>query len=176
MSGMIVWITGLPSSGKSTLARGMISALRERELAAVWLDSDDLRSVLTPNATYSPAERDQFYAALAHLAGLVSDAGAIAVVSATASKRAYRDAARARVDRFAEIWLTCDMAELRRRDSKGLYARAAAGELDNVPGAGATYEPPEHAELVLDSGRDSPAELVAAATRWLDSALAPETT
>lgn len=176
MNGMVVWITGLPSSGKSTLARQLIADLRERGRAAVWLDSDDLRAVLTPDATYSAAERDQFYAALGHLAALVSDGGAIAVVSATASKRAYRDAVRERVPRFAEVWLQCDMDELRRRDTKGLYARAAAGELDNVPGAGARYEPPEHAELILDSGKQSPAELTASVRRWLDSALGEETT
>ncbi len=166
--GAVVWITGLPSSGKTTLADGIVSAMRARGLPVVWLDSDELRAVMTPDATYSDHERDVFYRSLGYFAKLVSDGGALAVVSATAMKRRYRDQVRDMVPRFAEVWLHCDAHELLRRDSKGLYRGADRGELHNVPGIDAAYEPPDNAELVLDSHAHSPAELVDAACRWID--------
>ena len=103
--GSILWITGLPASGKTTLARSMVEAIQARGQVTLWLDSDDLRKVLTPQATYSDQERDLFYASIAHIAYLAAQGGAVAIISATATKRAYRDALREKCRSFAEIFL-----------------------------------------------------------------------
>lgn len=150
--GPVAWLTGVPASGKTTLARATLEALRARGAATLWLDSDDLRAVLTPNPTYTEAERDAFYAALVHLARLGSDGGAVVVISATAHRRRWRDAARAAVSRFSEVHVRADRALVEARDPKGLYAAAAAGELETLPGVGVAYEAPERPELVFDSG------------------------
>jgi adenylylsulfate kinase len=167
--GVVVWITGRPATGKSTLARGVLAALEVRGRATLWIDSDDLRPFLTPNPDYSDAERDRFYAALGHLARRAAEGGVVAVVSATASKRSYRDEVRLVVPRFLEIWLTCDPEELRRRDVKGLYKAAEAGTIPNLPGVGAEYEPPKVAELVLDTSKVEPEKAVEAVLRIFDA-------
>lgn len=167
--GGVLWLTGPPASGKTALAGPLVDALAARGRATLWLDSDELRRVLTPAPTYSPAERDWFYGVLGHVAILAARGGVVVVVSATASRRAYRDEVRRAVGAFMEIYLQCPPETLRARDPKHLYRRAAAGEIDTLPGAGAAYEPPEHPELVLDSGRRPIAELLAAVLARLDA-------
>ncbi|MEZ4273603.1 MAG: adenylyl-sulfate kinase, partial [Myxococcota bacterium] len=126
-------------------------------LPVLWLDSDDLRRILTPDPTYSDNERDFFYGALGELAILGSRGGVFVVISATASKKAYRDNVRRQVHRFAEIWLQCDAAKVRQRDPKGLYAQAKQGVIANMPGHDSTFEAPVDAERILDS-TDTPLE------------------
>ncbi len=150
-AGRVIWITGLPRSGKTTLARAVVDALRARSVPALWLDSDDLRAVMTPEATYSDRERDVFYATVAHLAALGAQGGIIVVVSATASKRVYRDAARSQAPRFTEVYVYCSPQSRDARDDAGLYARAKTGAITNLPGAGAPYEPPAQPELTFDT-------------------------
>lgn len=157
--GMVLWLTGLPASGKSTLAARLLERLGEAGRVTMWIDSDDLRAVITPKATYSEEERDMFYTALGYVAALSAHGGAVAVVSATAPRRLYRDAARMRVDRFVEVYLRCSEALRRARDYKGLYTRADDGSISSLPGVNAPYEAPLSPELTLDSGQLDPEEL-----------------
>lgn len=157
--GLVLWITGLPASGKTTLADLLLKAFEEHGVVTIWLDSDDLRRVITPNATYSSEERDDFYAAVGHLAALSAQGGAIAVVSATAPKRMHRDQVRALVPDFHEIYLYCAEYIRRARDIKGLYAMQDAGLISNLPGAGIGYEAPLTPELRFDSGTLEPKEI-----------------
>jgi adenylylsulfate kinase len=133
--------------------------LLERGEACVVLDGDEVRSALVPTPGYDAAARDAFYATLAQLAALLVRQGALVLVPATAHQRAYRERARALVSRFVEVWIDVSAEEARRRDAKGLYAAAArdataAGEL---PGVGASYEPPLAADIVSRDGRDEEA-------------------
>lgn len=169
-AGAVIWITGLPSSGKSTLAEALLPRLRASGRSVLWLDSDDLRRVLTPAPTYSAAERDWFYGAIAAIAARAAQGGVTVLISATAPLRKYRDHARSSVDRFLEVYLACDRELLLARDPKGLYRRSAAGEIANLPGAGATYEPPIAPELSFDSGRMSCSEMAGAILARLDGA------
>ncbi len=149
--GGVIWITGLPAAGKTTFATALYDCLRQRGRPVLWLDSDDLRRVMTPNPTYSAQERDVFYGALGHVAQRAADGGVLAIVSATAPKRSYRDSVRKKVERFVEIWLTCPYEVLRERDKKGLYRRYEAGEISNLPGRGAAYEEPKDPHLTFAS-------------------------
>ncbi|MCA9557358.1 MAG: adenylyl-sulfate kinase [Myxococcales bacterium] len=149
----VIWLTGPPASGKTTLAAALNTRLRAAELAVLWLDSDDLRPVLMPEAGYDDADRHRFYGAVAHLARRAAEGGCTVLISATASRRAHRAPLRRSVPRFHEVLLTCDPETLRARDPKGLYARADAGELPHLPGATAPYEPPDHPLVILDTGR-----------------------
>jgi len=145
----IVWITGLPAVGKTTLARGIVGHLTAAALPHLWLDSDEMRKVLTPRPTYEADERDVFYGALGYLALRASAGGSFAIVSATGVRRNYRDVVRAQASHFFEIWLTSEMQNLRSRDPKGLYSAADAGRIHNVPGVDTPYEPPLQPELTL---------------------------
>lgn len=167
-TGLVIWITGLPASGKSTLGRELGGALRQRGIAHIHLDSDDLREVLTPAASYTDEERDRFYGALGRVALRAAQGGTVAVVSATAPRRRYRDALRQETPQLTEVLLRCDGTTLRKRDQKGLYARADAGELPNLPGATGPYEEPADPELTLDSSSRRPEDLAAEVMTWLD--------
>jgi len=148
--GAIVWFTGLPASGKTTLARRVQAKLSR---PALLLDSDALRDVLDSH-TYDDVGRDRFYARLAELALLVAAQGHVALVAATAPRRGYRDAARAAGMPFTEVWVQTSLEECERRDPKGLYAAARRGEAPALPGAGAAYEAPLDPDLMASGGHD----------------------
>ena len=152
----VVWITGLPASGKSTLAAALKAQLEERGVNVAHLESDALREVLTPDPAFDDRERDRFYAQLTFLGELLTRHGVAVILDATANQRAYRDRARARIANFVEVYLECPLATCEARDPKGIYRKARSGELTHVPGLQAVYEPPERPELVLHSGQESP--------------------
>lgn len=149
-----VWLTGLPASGKSTIARALSALLAARGVRVVVLESDDVRRLFTPKPRYDAPERDRFYGALADLARLLAGDGVPVLVAATANFRAYRDRARAGIPRFLEVFVDCPLPVCRARDPKGIYHRADAGSAPNVPGVSATYEPPLRPEVVVDGARD----------------------
>ena len=155
MSGAVVWLTGLPSSGKSTLAGHLVARLREAGCPAVVLDGDEVRDALVPRPGYTPEERDSFYATLARLAALLARQDLIVLVAATGHRRAWRDRARALAPRFLEVFVDVPAEECRRRDGKGLYAQAASGAVLNLPGAGVEFEPPQAPEVVARGGEDA---------------------
>ncbi len=169
-----VWLTGLPASGKSAIARALLRELQARGLDPAALESDALRTAITPRPTYDDAERDLFYGALVHLGTYLVQHGVPVVFDATANRRAYRDAARAGIERLAEVFVDCPLEVCAARDPKGLYRRARDGQTDALPGVQAAYEPPLKPELVVHSARSTPEtgarEVVALleARGWLD--------
>lgn len=167
--GVVVWFTGLPSSGKSTLARAAADALRARGLRDVCvLDGDEVRAALVPAPGYDPDGRDHFYDTLSNLAALLARQGLAVLVAATAHRRAFRDRARERAPRFVEVHVRVDPSVATARDAKRLYAAQRAGEVSNLPGADAGYEPPERPDVVADGGLD-----LAAVDRVVERALDP---
>lgn len=154
-SGAVVWITGLPSSGKSTLAAALHERLRALGRAACVLDGDEVRAALVPQPGYSAEARDAFYATLAKLAALLAAQGLVTVVPATANRAAYRAEAKRIAPRFVEVHVDVDLEECARRDAKGLYAAAKAGDNASLPGAGVAYEAPEAPDVVARGGHDA---------------------
>jgi len=153
-AGVVVWITGLPSSGKSTIAALLDRRLRETGRPACLLDGDEVRAALVPAPGYTPEARDAFYATLARLAALLASQGLVVLVPATAHRAAYREEARRLAPAFVEVHVAVDADECRRRDAKGLYAAARAGEAAGLPGADVAYEPPAAADVVARGGQD----------------------
>jgi len=166
--GFAIWLTGLPSSGKTTLAHALRRQLNERGIVVQILDSDQLRRRLTPNPTYSAEERDWFYDIITFLAELLTTNGVNVLIAATASQRAYRQAARDRISRFAEVYVECPPEVCRARDPKGLWERADRDEITNLPGAGARYEAPDVPEARVDTACHSAEEAARRILRRLD--------
>lgn len=175
-----IWITGPPGSGKSTIARGAAMRLAEAGRPVRVLELDEVRKVVTPTPTYTDAERDIVYRALAYMAKLLVDAGAPVIVDATAHRRAWRDLARRLVPRFAEVELDCplDVRVARERSRRkghapqGIYAHAEEPGA-TVPGVNVPYESSAAAELRLDTASTDPerqVDAVVALARDLDPA------
>jgi len=167
--GVTVWLTGLSGSGKSTVAHLVEQRLAEAGRVAYVLDGDNLRHGLNADLGFSADDRNENVRRTAEVARLFADAGVVVLVALISPYRAARDHARQlHVDAglaFVEAWVDTPVDECRRRDPKGLYAKADGGELSGFTAVGDPYEPPEAPELHL-TGTDGPevlADLVVAA-------------
>ena len=162
--GATVWFTGLPASGKSTVAAGVEAHLLEQGRSAYILDGDNLRHGLNGDLGFSAADRAENVRRTAEVSALLADAGVVVLVALVSPYRADRAAARAAHERrtlpFLEVHVATPLEECERRDPKRLYARARAGELPGLTGVDDPYEPPEAAEVVLSG--DEPLEVAVA--------------
>jgi adenylyl-sulfate kinase len=149
--GATVWFTGLPASGKSTVARQLVLALVERGINAYRLDGDNLRHGLCGDLGFDHESRAENIRRAAEVARLMADAGVVVVVSLVSPYRASRDMVRClHTDAglpFLEVWVSTPLEECERRDPKGLYARARRGEITDMTGIGDPYEAPESPEI-----------------------------
>jgi adenylylsulfate kinase len=165
--GWCVWITGLPGSGKSTIAQVLLEKLKKRGAPAQILSSDMLRRVITPKPTYTQGERDVVYAAVVFVAKLLTQNGVNVVIDATGNRRNHRDHARKELPQFLEAYVRCPLEICIKRESgrerlfhapQEVYAKAFTGESSTVPGVGVPYETPLHPEVTVDSSKLDPAE------------------
>lgn len=158
--GWTIWLTGLPAAGKTTLAYALWERLGQLGVVTAVLDSDELRHILTPDATYSEGDRDAFYLRLIGLAQLLTGEGVNVLIAATANKGDYRLHARRVLGPFAEVWVRCPLDVCRLRDPKGLYAAQAAGKITDLPGVDGIYEPPADPAVVIDTDKQSVVDAV----------------
>jgi adenylylsulfate kinase len=149
-TGFAIWITGIPASGKSTITRALVNKLEAVGIRTVVLESDELRKILTPNASYSPEERDHFYHMMVLIGDLIIRSKVNVIFDATANKRSYRDHARSLIINFMEVYIQCPLDVCMKRDPKGIYRQAAAGKSTTVPGMQTVYEPPINPDVTLD--------------------------
>ncbi len=147
---LAIWLTGLPASGKSTIAAALKPKLEEFGSAEVF-ESDAVRRILTPDPTYSDAERDLFYRSLALMGAKLVSHGVTVIFDATANRRAYRDFARSLIPRFIEVAVECPLELAMQRDYKGTYQRGQRGESSTVPGLQHPYEAPLNPEVRIDT-------------------------
>ncbi len=143
MKGCVVWFYGLPSSGKTTMARAVQAGLRANQAACCLLDGDEVRGCLVPEPGFDAPARDAFYETLGRLASALARQEFIVLVAATAHKRAYRDRARELAPSWIEIFVATPAAECERRDAKGLYRQARQGIIADFPGVHEAFEEPD---------------------------------
>jgi len=164
--GLTVWLTGLSGSGKSTIAVAVEAALLERDRHAYLLDGDNLRHGLNGNLGFSAENRAENVRRVGEVAKLLADAGTVTLVSLVSPYAADRNRVRAMHDaaglRFVEVFVDTPLEECERRDPKGLYAKARAGELKGMTGIDDPYEPPASPELTLRPAEQAVEQAVAA--------------
>ena len=165
----ILWFTGLPGSGKSTIANMVNAALYAEGLTAYTLDGDNIRHGLCRDLGFSDADREENIRRIGEIAKLFVDAGVIVLTAFVSPFRSDRERVRMLVANgdFIEIYCTADLSICEQRDPKGLYAKARAGLIKNFTGISSPYEAPETPELSLDTGSRDPSECVEAVLSML---------
>jgi adenylylsulfate kinase len=157
--GFCLWFTGLSGSGKTTITNVLVRELRARDSKLEVLDGDIVRQNLSKGLGFSKEDRDTNIRRVAFVADLLSRNGVPVITAAISPYRELRDEARAKMDgRFIEAYVKASIEECERRDVKGLYAKARSGEIKEFTGVSDPYEPPESAELVIDTEAQSPEE------------------
>jgi adenylyl-sulfate kinase len=158
-SGMVIWMTGLSGAGKTTLARYM-----EREISAMGLrrevlDGDEVRETLSRGLGFSREDRETNIHRIGFVARLLARNGVVVIVAAISPYRDTRDQVRRLVEddavRFAEVFVKCPLDELIERDTKGLYRKALAGEIENFTGIDDPYEEPTAPDFVVDTATET---------------------
>lgn len=169
--GCTVWLTGLSGSGKSTLANLLEKALWERGVRSFVLDGDNVRHGLNKDLGFSPADRTENIRRIGEVAKLFTEAGVLNVTAFISPYRADRDLVRNIMEDgdFVEVLVDCDLDECEKRDPKGLYKKARAGEIPEFTGISAPYEAPEKPELTINTTAQSEQESLAALLGFLES-------
>lgn len=161
-AGVIIWLTGLSGSGKTTIATALETTLRRANRGVCVLDGDELRRGVNSDLGFSPEARAENVRRVAEIARLMAQAGLVVVVALISPYRKDRGNARniahgSGID-FIEVYLDCPLEICERRDPKGLYRKARTGDLAAFTGIDSGYEPPLDAEIVLSTGKQSASE------------------
>lgn len=166
--GFVVWLTGLSGAGKSTLAELLARELRWRGREVEILDGDEVRRHLSQGLGFSREDRDINVQRIAYVAKLLARHGVVVIVAAISPYRDARERARREIGDFVEVYVKCPLAVCARRDVKGLYKKALAGEIQAFTGVSDPYEEPEQPDVVVDTSLESPVESAARIVRRLE--------
>jgi adenylylsulfate kinase len=159
--GVTLWFTGLPCSGKSTIADAVAKELRQKGLKAERLDADIIRKHLWKELGYSKEDRNENIRRATFLAKLLTRNGIAVLTSFISPYKELRDYARREIGDFVEIFVKCPVEVCIQRDTRGMYEKALAGKIQNFTGVSDPYEEPPNPELVLESDKESLEESVA---------------
>ena len=166
--GFTLWLTGLSGAGKSTLATALGRELARHGIPVETLDGDEVRQNLSKGLGFSREDRDANIRRIGYVAKLLTRNGVVVISAAISPYRAVRDEVRREIGAFVEVHVKASLEECVRRDTKGLYARALAGEIAQFTGVSDPYEEPLAPELVIDTERD---DVATSAVRVIDRLL-----
>jgi len=153
--GVVIWLTGLSGSGKSTIAVELQAQLFENNAQVFILDGDNIRHGLNKDLGFSPEDREENIRRIGEVAKLFTDAGMIAITSFISPYRKDRDANRELLPEgeFIEVYVKAPLDVCEKRDPKGLYKKARAGVIPEFTGISAPYEEPEDPEIIIDTDK-----------------------
>lgn len=154
-AGFTLWFTGLSGAGKSTLSERVAIELRQRGKQVEILDGDEVRTYLSKGLGFSKEDRDTNILRIGFVSKLLSRHGVVAITAAISPYRETREAVRSQVDHFVEVYVKCPIEECIRRDVKGLYKKALAGEILQFTGISDPYEEPLNPEIVVETDKQS---------------------
>lgn len=162
-----IWFTGVPDSGKTTLARLLAKHVSDLGLVAKVLDGNELRESLSPDLGFTSTDRDKHNRRVGYLARVLNGQGIISIVAVIAPHAAIRQEIRNQTKNYIEVYVKCPEETLLARDTKGLYKKAVAGELTNLTGYNAPYDIPEKPEVTVDTDTQSPEACIEVLMRYL---------
>jgi adenylylsulfate kinase len=158
MKGFTLWFTGLPCSGKSTLARRIEEVLLERGVNVEVLDGDEVRENLSKGLTFSKEDRDINIRRIGWVCRLLSRNGAVAISAAISPYKSIRQEVRDMHENFVEVYVKTPIELCKERDVKGMYKLAAEGKIKNFTGVDDPYEEPDNPEIVVETDKESEEE------------------
>lgn len=151
MNAPVIWMTGLPGSGKTTISIALRDYYKTKNLPVDILDGDELRSTISRDLGFSPADRKEHNRRVIIMAKLLAKNGITTIVPLISPFRSIRSEARKEIPNFVEVFVKASLDACIKRDPKGLYKKAQRGEIQNMTGISSPYEEPENPELVLDT-------------------------
>lgn len=165
--GFVVWLTGLPASGKTTIAGVLEERLRGEGLKVEVMDGDEVRRNLSPDLGFTKEDREIHARRVAFVSKLLARNGVAVIVALISPYRSFRAHVRESVPNFVETYVRCPVEECARRDPKGLYQKAMAGEIKDFTGVNDPYEEPEAPEILLDTHLETTDESAGKILQWL---------
>jgi adenylylsulfate kinase len=158
MKGVTVWFTGLPCSGKTTLALKLSAELKKRGIVSEDLDGDVTRKYLSKGLGFSKEDRDENIRRVGFVCSLLTRHGAVTTAAFVSPYRTIRAEIRKMIGNFMEVYVKCSLEKCIERDIKYMYKKAIAGEIKNFTGISDPYEEPENPELIVETDKESEAE------------------
>lgn len=150
-SGNVYWITGLSGAGKTTIGKRLYSRLKSLKPNVVFLDGDILRNVFGNHLGHSLEDRKKLAMSYSRLCKMLSEQDVDVVCATISLFKEVHDFNRKNIKNYYEIFIECEMQELKKRDQKGIYSKALIGEMDNVIGINISYDKPDKCDLVIDN-------------------------
>jgi adenylylsulfate kinase len=159
----VIWLTGLPGSGKTTIAKALYPRLKELGFKVELLDGDIVRKELSPELGFTKQDREIHARRVVYLSKILSRNGIISIVSLISPYRDFRRYARSETNmnnNFYEVYVKCSLETCIVRDPKGLYKKALSGEIKDLTGLQDPYEEPDNPEIIVDTEKQTPDECV----------------
>lgn len=154
--GFCVWLTGLPSAGKTTIGQALAPKLKARGWNVELLDGDEIRMGLSSDLGFDRKAREMHASRVTYVAKVLARNGVIPIVTLISPYATSRARARAEIGNFVEVYVTTPLSVCEERDVKGLYRKARAGQIKEMTGIDDPYEPPEHPEIRIETEHHSP--------------------
>jgi cytidine diphosphoramidate kinase len=151
---MVIWITGISGSGKTTIATKVYEKIKQQKNAIVFLDGDQFRYMMNNDLKYTLADRDTNAIRMTRTCKILSDQGINVICGANLTSQKYRDWCRDNINNYFEVFLDVPMDVLKKRDIKELYKKAFKGEIDNVVGVDIPFINPQNPDLVIDNSKE----------------------
>jgi len=153
--GFVVWLTGLPGSGKTTIAKLLIQTLKEAGIKAELFDGDEVRKQLSPDLGFTKKERELHARRIVYLSKIITRNGIVSIVSLISPYREFREFARKDIVDFVEVYVKASLEACIKRDPKGLYKKALNGEITDLTGLQDVYEEPMSPEVTVETESES---------------------
>jgi adenylyl-sulfate kinase len=169
--GLVIWLTGLPCSGKTTISKEIEKYFRKKKKSVQRLDGDIVRNTINQDLGFSKEDRDENIKRVTYISQMLAENGVNVIVAFVSPYQKMRNLARKICPNFIEVFVSCDIKECIQRDTKGMYKKALAGKIKDFTGVQDPYEAPKSPEIVLKTDKKSKKESVEQIVQFLEKLL-----
>jgi adenylyl-sulfate kinase len=157
---LTLWFSGLPCSGKTTIAKELLRVMKNKGYSAIHLDGDEIRKGLSADLDFSDKGISENLRRVSHVAQLFNEKGDIVIASFVTPKSIHREMIKKNINNLKTVYVRCSLKECEKRDVKGMYKKARRGEIKNFIGVSSPFEPPKQSDIVIDTEKQGISESV----------------